>query len=46
MVILGVMLLALDRVKPAVAESVPAAAGPVVPASEGLLPGKPSCRVR
>ena len=40
MVILGVMLLALDRVKPAVAESVPAAAGPVVPASEGLLHGQ------
>ena len=38
MVVLGVMLLALDRVKPTVAESVPTAAGPVMPASDGLLP--------
>lgn len=40
MVVLGVMLLALDRVKPTVAESVPTAAGPVMPASDGLLPGQ------
>ena len=40
MVVLGVMLLALDRVKPTVAQSVPAAAGPVMPASDGLLPGQ------
>ena len=40
MVVLGVMLLALDRVKPTAAESVPTAAGPVIPASDGLLPGQ------
>ena len=40
MVVLGVMLLVLDRVKPTVAESVPTAAGPVMPASDGLLPGQ------
>ena len=40
MVVLGVMLLALDRVKPTVAQSVPTAAGPVMPASDGLLPGQ------
>ncbi|HWF59910.1 MAG TPA: hypothetical protein VN666_06330 [Nitrospira sp.] len=38
MVVLGVMLLALDRVKPTVVESVPAAAGSVMPAPDGLLP--------
>lgn len=40
MVVLGIMLLALDRVKPAAAESVPSSAGPVIPASDGLLPGQ------
>ncbi len=40
MVVLGVMLLALDRVKPTAAESVPAAAGPMVSESDGLLPGQ------
>lgn len=40
MVVLGVMLLALDRVKPTIAESVPTAAGSVMPASDGLLPGQ------
>ncbi|OQW35492.1 MAG: hypothetical protein A4E19_01650 [Nitrospira sp. SG-bin1] len=40
MVVLGVMLLALDRVKPTAAESLSATAGPVVPASDGLLAGK------
>ncbi len=40
MVVLGVMLLALDRVKPTATESVPTAAGPVMPASDGLLPGQ------
>jgi hypothetical protein len=40
MVVLGIMLLALDRVKPAVAESVPSSAGPAIPASDGLLPGQ------
>lgn len=39
MVVLGVMLLALDRVKPTAAESASTAAGPV-PASDGLLPGQ------
>ena len=37
MVVLGVMLLALDRMKPIVAESASAAAGSVRPASDGLL---------
>jgi hypothetical protein len=40
MVVLGIMLLALDRVKPVAAESVPSSAGPVIPASDGLLPGQ------
>ncbi|MBS0182251.1 MAG: hypothetical protein JSS39_07585 [Nitrospira sp.] len=40
MVVLGVMLLALDRVKPTAAESVPASAGSVMPESDGLLPGQ------
>ncbi len=40
MVVLGIMLLALDRVKPAAAESVPSSAGPAIPASDGLLPGQ------
>jgi hypothetical protein len=40
MVVLGIMLLALDRVKPAAAESVPSSAEPVIPASDGLLPGQ------
>lgn len=39
MVVLGVMLLALDRVKPTAAESVPAAAGPAM-ASDDLVPGQ------
>lgn len=39
MVVLGVMLLTLDRVKPTVAESLPAAAGPVLPATDGLVHG-------
>lgn len=39
MVVLGVMLLALDRVKPTAAESASTAAGPV-PASDSLLPGQ------
>ena len=38
MVVLGVMLLALDRVKPTAAEWVPTAVGPVMSASDGLLP--------
>jgi len=40
MVVLGVMLLTLDRVKPTAAESVPTAAGPVMSTSDGLLPGQ------
>lgn len=40
MVVLGVMLLALDRVKPTAAESVPTAAGSVMPASDGLVHGQ------
>ena len=40
MVVLGVMLLALDRVRPTAVESVPASAGPVMPESNGLLPGQ------
>lgn len=39
MVVLGVMLLALDRVKPTAAELVPAAAGPAM-ASDDLVPGQ------
>jgi len=38
MVVLGVMLLALDRVKPTAAESVSTAVGSVMSASDGLLP--------
>ncbi len=40
MVVLGVMLLAFDRVKRTVTESVPTAVGPTMPASEGLLHGQ------
>ena len=40
MVVLGVMLLALDRVKPTAAERVPTTAGPAMSASDGLLPGQ------
>lgn len=40
MVVLGVMLLALDRAKPTATDSVPTTAGPVMPASGGLLPGQ------
>jgi hypothetical protein len=40
MVVLGVMLLTLDRAKQAAAESVSTAAGPVMPASDGLLQGQ------
>jgi hypothetical protein len=40
MVVLGVMLLALDRVKPTVVESVPTAAGSTMSASDSLLPGQ------
>jgi hypothetical protein len=40
MVVLGVMLLTLDRVKPTVAESLPAAGGPVLPATDGLAHGQ------
>lgn len=40
MVVLGVMLLALDRVKPTVIESVPTAAGSTMSASDSLLPGQ------
>ncbi len=40
MVVLGVMLLARDRVKRTVAESVPTAVGPAMPASDGLLHGQ------
>lgn len=40
MVVLGVMLLTLDRVKPTAAESVPTAADPVISASDSLLPGQ------
>lgn len=40
MVVLGVMLLARDRVKRTVAESVPTAVGPPMPASDGLLHGQ------
>lgn len=40
MVVLGVMLLALDRVRPTAVESVPASTGPVMPESNGLLPGQ------
>jgi hypothetical protein len=38
MVVLGVLLLTLDRVKPTAAESQPAAAGPMLPASDQLVP--------
>lgn len=40
MVVLGVMLLAFDRVKRTVTESVPTAVGPTMPAPEGLLHGQ------
>lgn len=40
MVVLGVMLLVLDRMKSTVAESVSASTGPVMTASDGLLPGQ------
>jgi hypothetical protein len=37
MVVLGIMLIALDRGRPAAAESAPSPAGPVIHASEGRL---------
>ena len=40
MVVLGVILLTLDRVKPIVAESLPAATGSVLPATDGLVHGQ------
>lgn len=40
MVVLGVMLLTLDRVKPTAAESLPTAADPVLPATDGLVHGR------
>ncbi len=40
MVVLGVMLLALDRVKASATEAVPTTAGPVVPATDGLITGR------
>ncbi len=40
MVVLGVMLLTLDRVKPAIAEARSAAAGPIMPAPDGLITGR------
>ncbi|MBH0204141.1 MAG: hypothetical protein HP496_18050 [Nitrospira sp.] len=40
MVVLGVMLLACDRVKVATAEALSTSAGPMVPASDGLMTGR------
>lgn len=40
MVVLGVMLLTLDRVKPAAAEARSTAAGPIMPAPDGLITGR------
>ena len=40
MVVLGVMLLTLDRVKPTAAESLPTAADPVLSATDGLIHGR------
>ena len=40
MVILGVLLLALDRVKPTLAETASTRTGSVMPASEGLMTGQ------
>lgn len=40
MVVLGVILLTLDRVKPTAAELLPASAGPVLPATDGLVHGQ------
>ena len=40
MVVLGVMLLACDRVKVATAEALSTSAGPMMPASDGLMTGR------
>ncbi|HBH80165.1 MAG TPA: hypothetical protein DDY39_10095 [Nitrospira sp.] len=40
MVVLGVMLLACDRVKVATAEALSTSAGPIMPASDGLMTGR------
>ena len=40
MVVLGVVLLTLDRVKPTVAEYLPAPGSPVLPATDGLIHGQ------
>lgn len=40
MVVLGVLLLTLDRVKPTAAEAVSTAAGPLMPEPDGLITGR------
>jgi hypothetical protein len=40
MVVLGVILLTLDRVKPTAAELLATATGPVLPATDGLVHGQ------